>query len=203
MPTTTNNGWTTPADTALVKDGASAIRTLGQAIDTTLGVYQSPGLVKISTTTFTGVASQSINDVFSATYENYKIIISLTAAADEILGFRVRVSSADLTTSTYKNVVINGIANPNSSNAGGQTTTRVDLGNSSTGEQSYNVEVYKPFLTVNSRVVCTYVDNRSSYSTGVQSSIVNNSTSYTGFTLFSVLSGGNISGKVSVYGYNF
>jgi hypothetical protein len=35
MPTTTNYGWTTPADTDLVKDGASAIRTLGTAIDTT------------------------------------------------------------------------------------------------------------------------------------------------------------------------
>ena len=35
MPTTTNYGWTTPADTDLVKDGASAIRTLGSAIDTT------------------------------------------------------------------------------------------------------------------------------------------------------------------------
>jgi hypothetical protein len=34
MPTTTNYGWTTPADTDLVKDGASAIRTLGTAIDT-------------------------------------------------------------------------------------------------------------------------------------------------------------------------
>lgn len=35
MPTTTNYGWTTPADTDLVKDGASAIRTLGSSIDTT------------------------------------------------------------------------------------------------------------------------------------------------------------------------
>jgi hypothetical protein len=36
MATTTNYGWTTPDDTALVKDGAAAIRTLGSSIDTTL-----------------------------------------------------------------------------------------------------------------------------------------------------------------------
>jgi len=36
MATTTNFGWTTPDDTDLVKDGASAIRTLGSAIDTSL-----------------------------------------------------------------------------------------------------------------------------------------------------------------------
>jgi len=35
MATTTNYSWTTPDDTGLVKDGASAIRTLGTAIDTT------------------------------------------------------------------------------------------------------------------------------------------------------------------------
>lgn len=36
MATTTNFGWTTPDDTGLVKDGASAIRTLGSAIDTSM-----------------------------------------------------------------------------------------------------------------------------------------------------------------------
>jgi|688.fasta_scaffold227575_3 hypothetical protein len=35
MATTTNYGWTTPDDTALVKDGASAIRSLGTSVDTT------------------------------------------------------------------------------------------------------------------------------------------------------------------------
>lgn len=47
MPTTTNFGWTTPADTDLVKNGASAMRTLGNGIDTT--VYaQLPYLAKQS-----------------------------------------------------------------------------------------------------------------------------------------------------------
>ena len=35
MASTTNYSWSTPDDTALVKDGASAIRTLGSSIDTT------------------------------------------------------------------------------------------------------------------------------------------------------------------------
>jgi hypothetical protein len=34
MATTTNFNWSTPDDTALVKDGAAAIRTLGSSIDT-------------------------------------------------------------------------------------------------------------------------------------------------------------------------
>lgn len=46
MPTTTNYGWTTPADTDLVKDGASAIRTLGSAIDTTVFNNASAAIAK-------------------------------------------------------------------------------------------------------------------------------------------------------------
>lgn len=37
MATTTNNGWTTPDDTGYVRDGALNIRTLGSAIDTSVG----------------------------------------------------------------------------------------------------------------------------------------------------------------------
>ena len=46
MATTTNYGWTTPDDTALVKDGAAAIRTLGTAIDTTVFNNASAGIAK-------------------------------------------------------------------------------------------------------------------------------------------------------------
>lgn len=36
MASTTNYSWTTPDDTALVKDGAAAIRSLGSAVDSTV-----------------------------------------------------------------------------------------------------------------------------------------------------------------------
>ena len=46
MATTTNYGWTTPDDTSLVKDGASAIRTLGTSIDTTTFNNASAAIAK-------------------------------------------------------------------------------------------------------------------------------------------------------------
>jgi len=46
MATTTNYGWTTPDDTALVKDGAAAIRTLGTSIDTTTFNNASAAIAK-------------------------------------------------------------------------------------------------------------------------------------------------------------
>jgi hypothetical protein len=52
MATTTNYGWTTPDDTALVKDGAAAIRTLGSSVDSTLKTQidaQSPDALLTTT----------------------------------------------------------------------------------------------------------------------------------------------------------
>ena len=70
MPTTTNFGWTTPADTDLVKDGAAAIRTLGNGIDTSLldlkGGTTGQNLRKASNTdldfTFAGDATNTVVD---------------------------------------------------------------------------------------------------------------------------------------------
>ena len=45
MATTTNYGWETPDDTDLVKDGAAAIRTLGNSIDTTMATMIPKSLV--------------------------------------------------------------------------------------------------------------------------------------------------------------
>jgi hypothetical protein len=46
MASTTNYSWVTPDDTALVKDGAAAIRSLGTAIDTTVFNNASAGIAK-------------------------------------------------------------------------------------------------------------------------------------------------------------
>jgi hypothetical protein len=46
MATTTNYSWNTPDDTALVKDGAAAIRSLGTAIDTTVFTNAGAAIAK-------------------------------------------------------------------------------------------------------------------------------------------------------------
>jgi hypothetical protein len=46
MATTTNYSWTTPDDTDLVKDGASAIRSLGTAIDSTVFTNAGAAIAK-------------------------------------------------------------------------------------------------------------------------------------------------------------
>ena len=63
MATTTNFGWTTPNNTDLVKDGASAIRTLGNGVDTSF-VYLKGGTTGqiLSKTSATDLAYTWINN---------------------------------------------------------------------------------------------------------------------------------------------
>lgn len=86
MPTTTNFGWTTPADTDLVKDGAAAIRTLAGNIDTSLvdlkGGTTGQVLAKNSNTDldYTWVAQDDSNAIQNAIIDAKGDLIVGTAA---------------------------------------------------------------------------------------------------------------------------
>ena len=86
MPTTTNFGWTTPADTDYVKDGALAIRTLGNGIDTSLvdlkGGTSGQVLAKNSNTDmdFVWVAQDDSNAIQNAIVDAKGDLIAASAA---------------------------------------------------------------------------------------------------------------------------
>lgn len=89
MATTTNYGWSTPDDTAFVKDGAAAIRTLGSSIDTSLvdllGGTSGQILAKNSNTgmDFAWIDNEVMtNSTINAPFE--KVNISATSATGTI-----------------------------------------------------------------------------------------------------------------------
>jgi len=109
MPSTTNFGWTTPADTDLVKDGASAIRTLGNGIDTSFvdlkGGTTGQVLSKNSNTDldFTWVAQDDSNAIQNAIVDAKGDLITATAAdtpARLAVGTNGQYLIADSTTAT-------------------------------------------------------------------------------------------------------
>jgi hypothetical protein len=107
MATTTNYGWTTPDDTALVKDGAAAIRTLGSSIDTSLNTAlgtKKAGMVLLNTTSFSGVSSFSLPALtFTSTYDNYLVRVNFTASSSSLgLTLRLRAAGSDLTSGVYE-----------------------------------------------------------------------------------------------------
>jgi hypothetical protein len=212
--TTPNYGWTVPTSTDLVKDGATAIETLGDAIDasmnTALGTKKA-GMVLLNTTSFSGVATQSINDVFSATYKNYRIIIAsnTTNANAQLVQMRMRVSGADNSSSNYYWAGIStasSSATPSVNGLGSNglvTSFDTSVSNDSTrGEAVSIVDLLNPFATQRTGFTSqqVYQDNNPYAFYRSINGQMSVTTSYTGFTLIGV--SGNITGSVSVYGYN-
>jgi hypothetical protein len=206
--TTTNYGWDIPQSTDLVKDGATAIATLGQDIDTSvytaLGGNKS-GLVLLNTTSFSGVASQSINDVFSASYDAYRVIItkSYNSGSAGDLRMRLRVAGSDNSTaSSYIRRGYYSAAASLSNTPGVENYFTIGLANTTTSNQTnFGVlEFFSPFDTVYTGL--------SYHAIGVNGSEMisgagwhNQTTSYTGFTIFTN-AGQNFHGTISTYGFN-
>jgi hypothetical protein len=207
MPNTTNYSFPTPADTDLVKNGADAIRDLGDAVDTAmntaLGTKKS-GLVLLNTTSFSGVASQSVNDVFSATYKNYKIFYSGTGTADNAFHLRMRVSGTDNSSSNYYYSGYFVESQP----AAALTLSKGDpanffrIGVTSGDTDLIVVELSAPFTSDKTSYVahCGYGLGTNEGGQSTQGGFFSGTTSFTGFTL--IPASGNITGEVSVYGYN-
>jgi hypothetical protein len=199
--TTPNYGWTVPTSTDLVKDGATAIETLGDAIDasmnTALGTKKA-GMVLLNTTSFTGVASQSISSVFTTAYKNYYITISLNPSGNARIMLRMRNGATD-NTSNYDGNAWRPLANSSYSGTGYMeltSNTTVNASNLNFG----NLYLFNPREATITGGINSW-NNTGGAVISHNSHRVNDSSTYDGFTLFA--STGNMdSAEVSVYGFN-
>ncbi len=289
MATTTNYGWTTPDDTALVKDGASAIRTLGSSVDTTtknlnpettlgdlsfrsstsnvntripigssgqhltvvagvpawatasdqtplttkgdllgfstldaripigtnnqvltadsaqaLGLkWATPaggGLVWIGNTSFSASQTINVNNVFSTTYDSYKVIVNATSASSNPLTLRLRVSGTD-TSSGYNQQALLSDDTTTTSRRNYTGTDDIQVGDvGADAGSALSFDVVNPFLTAPTffNIMGMAFFGSTSIIQSLFGAIQSGSTSFTGFTL---LSGSNATGTLSVYGY--
>jgi hypothetical protein len=200
MATTTNYGFEIPDDTDLVKDGALAMRDLGQDVDTQLftalgGNYPGLRLVK-KQTIGTGVSSVNVTGAFSATYENYKIILSggVASTANNIL------FTLGATTTGYYEARINctyatGVISANTTNNGSSGT----IGQQTTQGLFANLDIISPFLTAQTNWGSTQLAATTTRVDQTQG-MLNNTTSYTAFTI-TAGAGTLTGGTIYVYGY--
>ena len=206
--TTPNYGWTVPTSSDLVKDGATAIETLGDAIDasmnTALGTKKA-GMVLLNTTSFSAVASQSINNVFTSTSDNYRILINITSVSTQLdFQMKLRVSGTDDSSANYSRGGVYNYINgtPTALASVGDTKWAVGFINSGTGSKNnFSIDMYRPnFAGATTASVLGGWNNNVTFAGFFSGFLHDVSTSYDGFTL--LCNTGTITGIVSVYGYN-
>jgi len=117
MANTTSFGWETPDNTDLVKDGALAILTLGEAIDTS---FKGVAINEQTGVTYTAVLADGLN----------KIVTMDNAAAND---FKIPTdASVAFPTGTVLNVFVKGAGTTTISAVTSETTTISSAGATAT-----------------------------------------------------------------------
>ena len=207
--TTPNYGWDVPTSTDYVKDGATAIETLGDDVDAFLGTAFNnklrPGLVLIKSQAITnGVSSVSITSCFNSTFDAYKVVwTGVTTALPAGTALQFGTSN----TGYYATKLISGtystsgtLTYQSDNNAASVFTELVTSGGAATSGATW--EIQNPFGAVTTTFQGHGSDPRTNGLGLRQTSGFHDvATSYTNLTYF--VSGTTFTGgRVSVYGYS-
>jgi hypothetical protein len=194
--TTPNYGWPVPTSTDFVKDGAQAIEDLGDAIDATVYALGSGALTLISATTIgTAVSSVAVTSAFSATYDAYKITVTggVASTNNDITMILGATNTGYFTAYSGVNYSGSGSNLYGASNAVNFPIVGVGGANG----LDLNLEIGNPFLAKRTYIHSRRMGDNTGFFGG---GYVNNTTSYTDFTL-GASSGNFTGGIIRVYGY--
>lgn len=164
------------------------------------------GLVLLSSTTFSAVSSVSINNCFSANFDNYKLVISAGLNGPSMLNFRLRTTT-DYTAGNY-NQGGWAVGNNNSSGtwAVANAATSAQIARLHTASDSFafiSMDVNEPYVSTKSTFWSGLTSTPDQGSTAVRGLFFGGSvyllSSFTGFSLYP--DSGVFTGSVKVYGY--
>lgn len=197
MGTTTKMAIPYPEATGLVKDGWEDMKDIATQVDA------KSGLVFISTTSFSAVSSQSINNVFTSNFDHYRIIVGIETSSNTgtQVALRLRASGTDTTTNYASNgwyLQLNGA----SSGAEGSQTGFLGVGyTSGVNSWSYFIgDVLYPNVARQTGLVG--IDMRSDAYGTFRSGIQTGTTQFDGVTIYPANTTPTFTGKVTIYGYN-
>jgi hypothetical protein len=161
----------------------------------TNGTVSANGAVTIGS----AVSSVTVSGAFSATYDNYLIILSggvgSTATGINLtLGATATGYYRGGNYTSYATTTVTGVA-------GNNVTNWQSIGVASTTSLDARVELYDPFLEKNTKMRGSYASALTTGESLVQQGFLNNTTSYTDFT-FTKASGTLTGGTIRIYGYN-
>ena len=157
------------------------------------------GLVKITDATFSAQSSVSVNNCFTSTYENYRIIFSSTSSAS--MRLRLRVSGSDDTTSNYDNAGrYEGTASTAIYDSAATSWRLQDV--AATTQNHFVMNVVKPQIAEPTIFFSQTIGSSpgTNFYTYMMNGQHRSSTAFDGFTV--ILGGaGNFTGTLRVYGF--
>ena len=182
--------------------GLVPITPTSVAVGSGTGSSSGNGLV-----TFSGASSISLNGVFSATYNNYRIILSPDAASTTLnITARLRIAGTDVTTAaSYQQENLQASDTTVSAAADTSQTLWFVIDNYSGTYPFYaaaTMELQRPFLTKKKTMISNsvYVVAAGAFRTKQAGHTQESTSACDGFSI--VCSTGNIGGTISVYGYS-
>lgn len=164
------------------------------------GNVTGAGLDLITTQSFSAVSSVSVNNCFSATYDNYRIMVDGQASGVNASLMRFRTSGTDNSGANYTYQTIQGNGTQNASAARTTGATSFDLFYLGSGARgAVCIEVISPFAALSTRVMsnCGYDVNTPQYLLAFGGFTA--TTSFDGFTFYPA--SGTITGSLLVFGY--
>ena len=163
------------------------------------------GISLIHTSTYTGQTSITINNVFSATYDNYLIQMFNTQNTSNSDSTWTLVNGGTPAASNW-GVQSFSMYQSGTTNFSGTTTstgaTAATIQGGSGQSQQISIELFNPFKTLNSFGFANSMMGSTGFGNNdskIQKSRLANTTSYEGFR-FSTTAG-TITGEISIYGY--
>jgi hypothetical protein len=148
------------------------------------------------------VTSISLNNIFSSSYKNYRIVgygMSGTVLSTNI-NIRFRTDGTDNTAASYSSAAFQyNLSTAGGMGASGATSTRI--GNLNTNPvTTFSINIHNPFEAIRTVGIWQFTG----YNTDIQftaGAVNHNSTTiFDGFTLIPAV--GNMSGNIQVFGYN-
>jgi hypothetical protein len=193
----------TPSTGMTTYIGTTGTASIPQIETYTGSAWQTPyGLTQVVNASFTAASSLILNNVFSAAYDNYKIMTTLTQNSTFSATFMQLRTGSTTVTSNYdrRGVFINGVSSVSGSGTAGDTYMLI--GNTGNGGTSFHtIELSNPFLARVTVGTLLAADNDSGGGRELFANAIYNSNSTSYESMVIGCSSGTITGNIKIYGY--
>jgi hypothetical protein len=184
----------------LAEDVETVIAALGSGLNvvtpTTIANSGGTATLTASTVTFSGVSSVSLNGVFTATYQNYLILLESIGSGNTNTQARLRVAGTDASGSDYDFQAMSAFSSSVTASSTANGVQWNVMWNTSADGQVAQINLYRPFVAATTKFT-------SSGGTPVENNLIAGdhdlANAYDGISLFP--NTGTFSGTVTVYGY--